>query len=88
LLHPIQHRSREAQADLSWIRAREVLVASRRQLINAVRGISKAFAKRLEKCSAESFTAKMADQVPEAVHFSFAWLAGAVRPAQRPDATG
>lgn len=39
LLHPIQHRSREAQADLSWIRAREVLVASRTQLINAVRGI-------------------------------------------------
>ena len=29
LLHPIQHRSREAQADLSWIRAREALVESR-----------------------------------------------------------
>lgn len=74
LLHPIQHRSREAQADLSWIRAREVLVASRTQLINAVRGISKAFAKRLEKCSAESFTAKMADQVPEAVRKAVAPL--------------
>jgi hypothetical protein len=34
LLHPIQHRSREAQVDLSWIRAREVLVESRTQLID------------------------------------------------------
>src|ERR1043166_4775457 len=38
LLHPIQHRSLEAKADLSWIRAREVLVESRTQLVNAVRG--------------------------------------------------
>src|SRR5215469_18300683 len=42
LLHPIQHRSQEAQADLSWIRAREVLVESRTQMLNAVRGMSKA----------------------------------------------
>src|SRR4029077_6980174 len=33
LLHPIQHRSQEAQADLSWIRAREGLVGSRTQII-------------------------------------------------------
>jgi transposase len=38
LLHPIQHRRQEAQADLTWIRAREVLVESRTQLVNAVRG--------------------------------------------------
>jgi transposase len=67
LLHPIQHRSREAQVDLSWIRAREVLVESRTQLINAVRGISKAFAERLQKCSVEAFTTKRAGQVPEAI---------------------
>lgn len=74
LLHPIQHRSREAQADLSWIRAREVLVESRTQLINAVRGISKAFAQRLEKCSVESFTTKLAGQVPEAIQGAVAPL--------------
>jgi transposase len=74
LLHPIQHRSREAQADLSWIRAREALVASRTQLINAVRGISKAFAGRLEKCSTESFTAKLAAQIPEAIRGAVAPL--------------
>jgi transposase len=38
LLHPIQHRSRPAQADLSWIRAREALVESRTQLVNTIRG--------------------------------------------------
>ena len=43
LLHPIQHRSQAVQTDLSWIRAREALVESRTQLINTIRGISKAF---------------------------------------------
>jgi transposase len=74
LLHPVQHRSREAQADLSWIRSREVLVESRTQLINTVRGISKAFAARLEKCSAEAFTAKLAGQVPEMIRGAVAPL--------------
>jgi transposase len=74
LLHPIQHRSREAQADLGWIRAREVLVDSRTQLVNAVRGISKAFGERLAKCSTEAFTARLADQIPEAIRGAVAPL--------------
>jgi transposase len=65
LLHPIQHRSQAAQADLSWIRAREALVESRTQLINTIRGISKGFGERLQRCSVESFTAKRAQQIPE-----------------------
>jgi transposase len=65
LLHPIQHRSQEIQQDLEWIRARETLVESRTQLINTVRGMSKSFGQRLEKCSVESFTDKRADQLPE-----------------------
>jgi transposase len=73
LLHPIQHRSREAQADLSWIRAREVLVESRTRLINAVRGISKAFGERLARCSAEAFTGKRAE-IPEAIRGAVAPL--------------
>jgi transposase len=73
LLHPIQHRSREAQADLSWIRARQVLVESRTRLINAVRGISKSFGERLAKCATEAFTRKLADQIP-------AEIRGAVAP--------
>jgi transposase len=73
LLHPIQHRSREAQADLSWIRGREALVAARTQIINTVRAMSKAFGERLEKCSSETFTARLAEQMP-----------GAIRPAMAP----
>jgi transposase len=74
LLHPIQHRSQELQADLSWIRAREALVESRTQLVNTVRGISKAFGERLQRCSAEAFTSKMAHQVPEAIRGAVAPL--------------
>lgn len=74
LLHPIQHRSRELQAALSWIRAREACVASRTQLINAVRGMSKAFGERLSRCSAESFTGKLAAQIPEPIRQAVAPL--------------
>ncbi len=74
LLHPIQHRSQQAQADLSWIRAREALVEVRTQLINTIRGICKGFGERLQKCSAESFTAKRADQIPEIIRGAVAPL--------------
>lgn len=67
LLHPIQHRSQEAQADLSWIRAREVLVESRTQLVNAVRGMCKGFGTRLPKCSTEAFTERVNEQIPEVI---------------------
>lgn len=74
LLHPIQHRSREVQADLSWIRAREVLVESRTQLVNAVRGISKAFGERLQRCSTEAFAGKQANQLPKEIRGAVAPL--------------
>jgi transposase len=74
LLHPIQHRSEAAQADLSWIRTREVLVQSRTRLVNAVRGMSKAFGVRLPKCSAEAFTAKRATSIPEPIRGAVAPL--------------
>src|SRR5262249_31540333 len=47
LLSPIQHRSTTAQSYLCLIRARQVLVATRTQLINCVRGIVKSFGERL-----------------------------------------
>jgi len=74
LLHPIQHRSQALQADLSWIRAREALVESRTHLINTIRGISKAFGERLPKCSVESFTAKLAAEIPAAIRGAVAAL--------------
>ena len=74
LLHPVLRRSEQMQADLSWIRAREGLVESRTQLVNLVRGMCKGFAGRLERCSVESFPAKQADQVPEAIRSAAAPL--------------
>jgi hypothetical protein len=41
LLCPVKHRSAEAQADLTVIRARAALVRTRTMLVNAARGLSR-----------------------------------------------
>jgi transposase len=64
LLYPIEHRGQESQAHLALIHSRDVLVRSRTQLINHVRGTVKSFGARLPKCSAESFHTKVADALP------------------------
>jgi len=65
LLSPIQHRSSEAQSHLCIIRARQVLVAARTQLINCVRGIVKSFGERLPRCSSDSFFERTAMLIPD-----------------------
>jgi transposase len=55
LLAPVQHRPREQQRDLSVIRSRHAPVRSRTLLINAARGMVKAFGSRLPKCDADAF---------------------------------
>jgi transposase len=55
LLSPIFHRSEQAQADLSVVRSRDVLVESRTKMVNSVRGMVKGFGGRLKKCSTSSF---------------------------------
>ena len=47
LLSPIQHRSAQAQADLSVIRARYVPVRARTALICRARGLTKSFGERI-----------------------------------------
>jgi transposase len=47
LLSPIQHRSAQAQADLSVIRARYALVRARTALVCAARGLTKSFGERI-----------------------------------------
>lgn len=64
LLYPIEHRGEESQAHLALIHSRDVLVRSRTQLINHVRGTVKSFGARLPKCSAQSFHKKAADALP------------------------
>ena len=64
LLYPIEHWGEESQAHLALVHSRDVLIRSRMQLINHVRGTVKSFGARLPKCSAESFHKKVADALP------------------------
>jgi transposase len=65
LLSPLKHRGKNSQAHLAIVRSREVLVGSRTQLVNHVRGAVKSFGHRLPKCSARSFHKKALDRLPE-----------------------
>lgn len=64
LLYPIRHRGEGSQRDLSVIRARALLVRSRTQLINGVRGLVKSWGARMPRCSTEHFS-KRIDEIPE-----------------------
>jgi transposase len=67
LLHPITHRSADAQQDLALLRARDQLVGARTKLINHIRGSVKSLGGRINKCSAESFARQAGRHVPEAL---------------------
>ncbi len=66
LLCPVKHRSAEAQADLTVIRARAALVRTRTMLVNAARGLTKSYGERLRGCNARGMNPKSAqDLSPE-----------------------
>src|SRR6266550_4737939 len=66
LLCPVKHRSAEAQADLTVIRARAALVRTRTMLVNVARGLTKAYGERLRGCNARGMKPKAAqDLSPE-----------------------
>jgi transposase len=67
LLAPIRHRGPQAQADRALLLARDVLVRTRTQLVNHVRGAVKAVGGRVPACSAPAFGARSAAHVPEEV---------------------
>ena len=60
LLSPVQHRSAEAQAHLTVIRARAALVAARTALVNAARGLAKSYGERLRKCGTQQVSQDLA----------------------------
>jgi transposase len=64
LLHPLRHRSRQAQADFALIKTRHALVKARSALINQCRGLVKSMGQRLPKCAAECFHTKAPAAVP------------------------
>jgi transposase len=66
LLCPVKHRSAEAQADLTVIRARADLVRTRTMLVNAARGLTKSYRERLRGCNARGMKPQAAqDLSPE-----------------------
>jgi len=67
LLHPIVHRSEEAQLDLGLLRSRDALVRARTQLVNTARGIAKSLGYRLPASSTPSFARKVREVLPAAL---------------------
>jgi transposase len=67
LLSPLKHRGAATQADLAVIKARDVAVRVRGQLIGHVRGTVKALGGRIPSCSTASFGARAAKTLPEAL---------------------
>src|SRR6478609_1597364 len=61
LLSPVKHRSAQAQADLTVIRARASLVRARTALVNAARGLTKSYGERLLSCSPRNLNSKKAE---------------------------
>ena len=55
LLAPVTHRGEQAQADLALLRSRDMLVRTRADLVNHVRGAVKAVGQRVPKCSTPVF---------------------------------
>lgn len=67
LLHPIEHRSAEAQMHLTRIRVRALLVECRTKLINGARGLCQANGERLPAVEPAYATKELADRLPEGV---------------------
>jgi transposase len=61
LLCPVKHRSAQAQADLSVIRARAGLVRARTALVNTARGVAKSYGERLRGCNVRNMNAEKAE---------------------------
>ena len=78
LLSPIQHRSAQAQADLSVIRARYALVRARTALICSARGLTKSFGERIRGRNPKAFKPAMGETLSPQLHAALAPLLSGV----------
>src|SRR6201994_135961 len=78
LLSPIQHRSVQAQADLSVIRARYALVRARTALVNAARGLTKSFGERIRGRNPKGFGSATGDALSPQLQVALAPLLSAL----------
>lgn len=67
LLAPVHHRSRAAQCDLAVLKARDILVRNRTQLVNFVRGSMKPFGLRVPKCDPAALPERAMGALPRAL---------------------
>ncbi len=74
LLHPVEHRTAEQQAELAVIRARDAIVRARTLLVNSARGIAKGFGVRLPKSITGTFGKRALDTLPEFLRTALAGL--------------
>jgi transposase len=63
LLCPVKHRSAQAQADLTVIRARAALVRARTGLVNTARGLAKSYGERLRGCNVRDMNPEKAESL-------------------------
>jgi len=82
ILRPLRHRGEEVQVDLLVLRCRAVLVKTRTQIVNAVRGMVKSFGYRMPKCSTEKF-AQLTNLVPALLRESLKPLMEALEQVQK-----
>jgi len=76
LLSPIQHRSAQAQADLSVIRARYGLVRSGTALVCAARGLTKSFGERIRGRNPKGFNPATGETLSPQLQVALAPLLG------------
>jgi len=63
LLCPVKHRSAQAQADLTVIRARAGLVRARTALVNTARSLAKSYGERLRGCNVRNMNPEKAESL-------------------------
>ena len=78
LLSPIQHRSAQAQADLSVVRARYALVRARTALVCAARGMTKYFGERIPGRNPKGFSPATSDALSLPLQVALAPLLSAL----------
>jgi len=61
LLYPVKHRSVQAQADLTLIRARAGLVRARTSLVNTARSLAKSYGERWRGCNVRNMDPEKAE---------------------------
>jgi transposase len=78
LLSPVKHRSAQAQADLTVIRARAALVRARTGLVNAARSLAKSYGERLRGCNVRNLNPEKADVLSPALQRALEPLLAAI----------